>query len=86
MRSKHDAAVTGNGKTAFLFALLTFLLDNLRISHDDKLLGIVAYGDIDDHQPDIQPDLRRRQSNPGGGVHGLHHVICELGEIVWELG
>src|SRR6516225_5426417 len=74
-RTSYVLAKFRDAEAAFGFALLPFLVDDLRVCDHQLLCRILFKADIDNGQPRRNPDLRRRQANTMRRVHGFEHIF-----------
>src|ERR1022692_1472971 len=74
-------AERGNAQATFFAFLLAFHAHNFRIDEHQLVRRILGVGYVDDGDLAGEPDLRRRQPDALGGVHGLEHVFQELVEL-----
>src|SRR6266542_466862 len=86
LRPRHGLGEVGDRKTSLVLGDLTEALDDLGVDEDVELLGTLADGEVDDHEPLRDADLVRRQADAGGGVHGDDHVVDQLLQRVVEVG
>ena len=73
----------GHRQAAFFRHLDAVACHNLGVDVDLRLVLLAA--DIHHEQPPMDIDLRGRQSDPRGGIHGLQHVGDQLLERGIEL-
>src|SRR5580658_3842947 len=52
--------------------------DDFRVDEDPEVAWLALGGAVDDEDLPELADLRGRQADSGGGVHGLCHVVDEL--------
>ena len=65
--------------------LFAFFVNDLRIGQNQLGAGIFFECDVNDGQPLRDPNLRSREANSLGLVHGLKHVLNQFLEFVSEL-
>jgi hypothetical protein len=61
-------------------------LDDLRVDEDRQPARLVLGRRVDDEDPLLDADLRRRETAPRGRVHGLGHVVDERLDLGRDLG
>src|SRR2546426_653469 len=60
-------------------------LDELGVDDGDERALLLADGQVDDDDPERHADLGSGEADPGGGVHGLHHVADQRGDGAVDL-
>src|SRR5437588_928238 len=86
LRPRHGLGEVGDRQTAFVLGDLPDPLDDLGVDEDVQLLGTLADGEVDDHEPPGDADLVRREADAGGGIHGDDHVVDQLLQRIVEVG
>ena len=66
---------SGEAEAPFVLPLGTFAPHPFRIDHDEQCVGVVSARRVRHQDPLRNTHLRRCQTNPPGGVHGLDHVV-----------
>ena len=84
-RARHPRREARQAEAALLFPLGASLLDDAGVDHRDEIVdGPTGRGIGDEHaEPDA--DLGRSQTDAGGGMHGLDHVVDQRLQIVVEV-
>jgi hypothetical protein len=73
-----------NTQAPFALRVLALFVNDFRINQHELGVRVFFEGDIDDRDAASDADLRRGQSNPVSGVHGLEHVIDEFLQFLIE--
>ncbi len=71
----------GDAEAAFFDELHAFTSHEFRIDEDDALAGYPADGEIDHEDPIRRADLRRRETDAGGRVDGVEHVVDQREDV-----
>src|SRR6202041_825402 len=71
-------------EAAFFFALLAFGVNNFGIGENHFRFGNFSVGDVNYGEAQTDADLRRGESDAGGGVHGFEHIRDEFLQVVVE--
>ena len=74
-------AESGNRQAAFLAHLAAVLFDDFGVDQHHSRGRILAGRSVDDRQTPGDPDLRRGEAQPLGGIHRLEHALDQFAQF-----
>ena len=80
----HVAEHLGNREATLLAANRPFSLDDLGVDQRDRMPLRLVPPDVDHRHALAAADLRRGQSDPVCGIHGLEHVVDQATDLVGD--